>query len=148
MGHGADKFTGSGEKQAKLRIYEILGKSGKDAVLLSGHSPMKGVDVWSEDVADAMMIPKDLKIPKQLKWDAEYGFKQRNLDIARDSDVLYVILVDKYPPDYRGRRFEKCYHCNSSDHVKSGACWTAKQAERMGKKVVRIIIPQSTGQSS
>jgi len=142
VGAGADKFTKSSEIKANEAIYQIFQKFGKDMVLISGHSPVKGVDIWSEIIADSLVIPMELKIPKQNKWDAEYGFKQRNLDIARDSDVLYVILVDKYPSNYKDRRFEKCYHCNSTDHVKSGACWTAKQAEKMGKKVVRIVIPQ------
>jgi len=30
-------------------------------------------------------------------------------------------------------RFPFCYHCKSNLHVKSGGCWTAKYAERLGK---------------
>jgi hypothetical protein len=144
IGHRADKFTDFSRSKAVVKIYEILRTMKEGDVLISGRCPMGGIDLLAEQRAIVSGIKLDIKAPRQYKWDAEYGFKQRNLDIARDSDVLYVILVDKYPPNYIGRRFKKCYHCNTSDHVKSGACWTAKQAERMGKKVVRIVISQGT----
>ena len=83
-----------------------------------------------------MGLELDIKFPRQLKWNAEYGYKQRNIDIAKSSDVLYVIVVDKYPEGYKGMRFEKCYHCNMNDHVKSGGCWTGKVAMKLGKEVI------------
>jgi len=140
IGNGADKFTKQAEEKAKLFISEILIKNKKDVTLVSGHSPVGGIDIWAEEIAKELQIPLDLKIPKQHVWDAEYGYKQRNLDIARDSDIITIILVDKLPPNYKGMKFNKCYHCNSTDHVKSGACWTGKQALKLGKKVDWYII--------
>ena len=152
VGHGADKFDERSKEDAKKAIKNILvygdsrifGKvpKAKDVVLVSGHSPVGGIDLWAEEEAKNLGYEMDLKIPKQHTWDAEYGYKQRNLDIARDSDEVWVILVDKYPQDYKGMRFAKCYHCNTSDHVKSGGCWTGKQAEKLGKKVFWHIIKQ------
>jgi hypothetical protein len=153
IGHGADKFTESSKQKAINIIKSILEplKEFNKAtinyyrpVFISGHSPVGGIDIWSEEIAKNLGISLDLKIPKQHTWDAEYGYKQRNLDIAKDSDILYVILVDKYPPNYKGQKFDKCYHCNSSTHIKSGACWTAKQARKLGKKVEYIIINNET----
>jgi len=148
IGHGADKFTEVSRLNAAELIAAILKdycvqcieKRDYDTGFVSGHSPVGGVDIWGEKIAKLLGIPLELKIPKQKCWDAEYGFKQRNLDIASSSDILHIILVDKYPKDYKGRKFSKCYHCNSSDHVKSGACWTAKEARKLNKEVIYHII--------
>jgi hypothetical protein len=137
VGHGEDKFTLEGREAAELIIIDLLERGD---VMVSGHSPVGGIDIWAEDIALSLGATLDLKVPKQNKWDAEYGFKQRNLDIARDSDEVHVILVDVLPNEYQGRRFAKCYHCNTDAHVKSGGCWTGKQAEKLGKPVTWHIV--------
>lgn len=138
IGHGADKFTEESENHARQIIRQIL-HTDCDTVV-SGHSPVGGIDIWAEEEANNLSIPLEIKTPRQHRWDAEYGYKQRNLDIARTSDVVYVIVVKDYPPDYHGMRFNRCYHCNKTDHIKSGACWTAKEAKKMGKEAYWIII--------
>jgi len=140
IGHGADKFTEQAKEKAKLFIYKVLTEHNKDITLISGHSPVGGVDIWAEEIAKKLNIPTDIKNPKQHAWDAKYGYKQRNLDIAKDSDIVIIILVDKLPISYKGMKFSKCYHCNTNAHVKSGACWTGKQALKLGKKVNWHII--------
>jgi len=140
VGAGADKFAEVGRSKCIQLITEFLVNRLPDVVLVSGHSPMGGVDIWSEDIAKRFDITMDLKIPKQNTWDAEYGYKQRNIDIAKSSDVLYVIIVDKYPEDYKGMRFKECYHCHTDDHVKSGGCWTGKVAMKLGKEVYWVKI--------
>lgn len=131
VGHGADKFTDNGKLTAQSLIRNLLHSAN---VVVSGHSPMGGVDIWAEEIAREMGIETDIKAPRQQSWDGEYGYKARNIDIARCSDEVHVILIDKYPPGYRGRRFDHCYHCHKGDHVKSGGCWTGHRAEQMGKK--------------
>lgn len=140
IGHGADKFTKKSAQEAKNLIRKILCAQKEMPTLVSGHSPVGGVDIYAEEIAKGLTLALDLKIPKQKQWDAQYGFKQRNLAIAQDADVLHVILVDKYPIGYKGRMFDKCYHCLTSDHVKSGACWTVKEARKLGKEVIYHII--------
>lgn len=150
VGNGADKFTEESENYAKTLIHTIISDNigdedwGDDMpVIVSGHSPVGGIDIWAEEIALARGCEIDIKTPRQNKWDAEYGYKQRNLDIARDSDVVYVIVVEDYPPNYKGMRFAECYHCRGRQrvhHVKSEACWTANQALRMGKEAYWIII--------
>lgn len=140
VGHGADKFTQKSALEAKKIISSILVPHAGNVTLISGHSPVGGIDIWAEDCARLNQFPMELKVPKQHKWDAEYGFKQRNEDIAKESDEVHIILVNKYPPEYYGMRFAMCYHCKKSDHVKSGGCWTGKVAERLGKKVIWHII--------
>jgi len=146
IGHGEDKFTEKTKKMAKLIIMVILREYLKNIsideklIVVSGHSPVGGIDIYAEEVAKNMGLELDLKIPRQHTWNAAYGYKQRNLDIAKDSDKLHVILVDKYPPNYKGEKFNYCYHCHTNEHIKSGACWTAKKAEGFKKKVAYHII--------
>ncbi len=143
VGHGANKFTPLGEDRAKILICDILrqARAAKQEICVcSGHSPVGGIDIWAEEQAINWEIPLDIKTPKQRKWDSAYGYKQRNIDIAKDSAELHVILVDKYPANYKGMTFNYCYHCNSKEHIKSGACWTAIQARKYGKKVIYHII--------
>jgi len=140
VGNGEDKFSPLGEVRAKSKIREILLLNHFPHIFISGHSPVGGIDIWGEEIAKELNYELDIKIPKQNKWDAEYGYKQRNLDIAKDSDILYIIVANKYTSYYIGQKFNKCYHCNTSDHIKSGACWTGKETKKLGKKVIYYII--------
>jgi hypothetical protein len=148
IGHGQDKFTEFTEAHAKHAISSLLENyrdqtigANDEIVVVSGHSPVGGIDIWAEDIAATLGLGVDIKTPRQNRWEAEYGFKARNLDIARSSDVVYVIVVTEYPPNYEGRKFSWCYHCpGNSDHVKSGACWTARRAIEMGKPAYWILI--------
>lgn len=140
VGNGSDKFTALGEARAKLEIFKII-VSHPNAKIVSGHSMMIGVDIWTEEIAKLCGRESDLdiKAPKQEAWDGEYGYKARNLDIAK-SDIVFVIVADKYPENYRGRKFKECYHCHTDTHVKSGACWTGKKAIEFGNRAEWIII--------
>ena len=137
VGNGSDKFTPQGERLARSVIRDIL--VGAD-VMISGHSPVGGIDIWAEEEAEALGVPLDLKVPEINQWDPPggYGYKARNLDIANDSDIVHVILADRYPEEYAGRRFAFCYHhqlgeghptVTPDNHVKSGGCWTGKKAQ-------------------
>ena len=136
VGNGSDKFTELGERNAREIISDILFyDKSKIEAMVSGHSPVGGIDIWAEEAAEQLGIPMDLKIPTKHQWNppGEYGYKARNLDIAK-SDVVHVILADVYPEEYEGMRFDLCYHCASigrdpHDHVKSGGCWTGKHAK-------------------
>lgn len=128
VGNGTDKFTQLGRERAEQLITDIL----EDAdVMVSGHSPVGGIDIWAEEIATIMGVALDLKIPEIQQWNPPggYGYKARNLDIANDSDIVHVILADVYPEEYTGMRFDGCYHCGmATDHVKSGGCWTGHRA--------------------
>lgn len=137
IGNGEDKFTPETAEAAKQIIRTILKGA---TVMVSGHSPLGGVDIWAEEVAAEYSLPTDIKAPRDQRWDGEYGYKQRNLDIARSADIVHVIVAKTYPPDYQGRRFKLCYHCKRDDHIKSGACYTAKKAMQMGKPAVWHIV--------
>lgn len=164
IGNGADKFTyyemkeetfwPCSSERAKMSIREILtplkNNIPKDSLfLISGHSPMGGVDIWAEEMADELGIKKNIQAPQINRWEDEYdweygeikkGFKSRNLDIALISDELYIIVANKYPKEYRGKRFKMCYHDDRTDHVKSGACWTGKRFKEFHNKDPHYII--------
>jgi hypothetical protein len=146
VGHGSNKFTDKQQKTARNLIADILLKHHPNCILISGHSPVGGIDIWAEEIATDIGIEMEIKTPKQNQWDTEYGYKQRNLDIARCSDEIHVILVKDYPPNYKGMKFDTCYHCakhkeaNIPKHVKSGGCWTGWKGKEMGKELVFHII--------
>ena len=139
IGNSHNKFTNFGYECAKEQIVRILSHY-KPEIVISGHCHLGGIDIWVEQIARALGYPLDLKIPKQLEWDNEYGFKQRNIDIAKSCDMLFCIVVNKYPYNYEGIKFNGCYHDNLFDHVKSGACWTLKYTQNLNKFTQRIIV--------
>ncbi len=126
VGHEKIKFTETTEKTARDIIALIMTPGD---TLVSGHCHLGGVDIFAEEYADEMGYEKIIHKPRTKKWAT--GFKPRNLLIAKDSEAIYVILVREYPPEYTGRRFKLCYHCNTTEHVKSGACWTAWKTIRL-----------------
>lgn len=136
VGHAAEKFTARTEALARQAIREVVVDLASRIV--SGHCHMGGVDIWAEEIADELGIPKSIHAPASLSWGAPGGFKDRNLRIARESDAVLVVVVKELPPSYNGMRFEDCYHCKGRNppHVKSGGCWTAWQA---GKRLWKII---------
>lgn len=127
VGHEKAKFIPLTEATAKNIIFSLL---TKDDTLVSGGCHLRGIDIWAEEIATEIGIPKDRQIihyPKKFKWNG--GYKERNLKIANDSEIVYCIVVEQYPEEYSGMRFNYCYHCKTSDHIKSGGCWTAKKAK-------------------
>ena len=145
VGSGEDKFT-SIAKQNSIRLIERLLKNACNVeCFVSGHSHLGGVDIWSEEIAIQLGIKTDIKIPKQLTWNDDYGYKQRNIDIAKSSDIVYVIVPDDYPNGYNGLRFPRCYHCHVNTHIKSGACWTAHKAISLGKLAKWYVISNQSG---
>jgi hypothetical protein len=137
VGNGEDKFTSEGTDEALAIIRELV--AGAD-VVVSGHSPVGGIDIWAEWEAMHQGKETDIYAPETFSWNGRGGYRARNLKIARNSDVVHVILADVYPERYEGMRFGRCYHCKTSDHVKSGGCWTGKQAAKLGKPVVTHIV--------
>lgn len=146
VGNGSDKFSGIGALRAKRLISEILEMHPVDHVV-SGHSPVGGIDIWAEDYAIENEFKTLIFRPVIKQWNpvGGYGYKARNLDIARHSDILCVIVASEYPDTYISRKFPECYHCKSigrpyTDHVKSGGCWTGKKCLEMGNKTEWFLI--------
>lgn len=140
------KFDGYHRLKAHTTIGEIL--MGHEQVqVVSGACPLGGVDVWAIEMAETLGH-LTLEFPPAVHNWAE-GFKPRNIHIAEASDILHVIVVKEYHPLYQGKHWFRpveqghyvemkpwCYHCKRFGHVKSGACWTAKYAQKLGKPAI------------
>lgn len=139
VGHESAKFTEPMYRQAFTLICSLLLQYYPNAILVSGGCHLGGVDKWAEEAADSLSISKIVHLPRNLQWST--GYKPRNLKIAKDSDIVHVIVVEGYHKGYTGMRFDSCYHCHTNNHVKSGACWTARQAMKLGKQAVWHVVP-------
>jgi hypothetical protein len=147
VGSEQAKFTEVTERVARQLCRELIQRSGAEYVV-SGACHLGGVDIYAVEEArklgfdDAHIIEHK---PAVLEWSR--GYMPRNVKIACDSSEVYCITVTELPQGYTGMRFKLCYHCKTSSHVKSGGCWTVKQAKAYGKQVgIYAITPDGNVQ--
>lgn len=142
VGHEKAKFTSEAEEEARYVIRKILTNESLlsffPLALLPGACHLGGVDIWAEEEAKKLELSTIIFPPKSYSW--SLGYRPRNIQIAKACDRIHVIVVDKYPPDWNGMVFDRCYHCGTSEHVKSGACWTANYAVHLQKVAYWHII--------
>lgn len=155
VGAEAAKFTPSGEREARAIIRRLL--APEDAVLVSGGCHLGGIDIWAEEeyaVLRAVQVRPDpiIHLPAVRAW--AKGFMPRNLRIVRDATAVHNITVARYSASFTGPRFTHCYHCarrfretrrQTDHHVKSGGCWTAYAAEKLGMLVVWYVVENQEG---
>ncbi len=125
VGHEERKFDERTELLARAAITDAL--KGASA-FVSGGCHLGGIDIWAEEAAAALGIDARIFLPAKRGWIG--GYRERNLQIAGASDVVINVVVAEYPSGYSGMRFDYCYHCHTTDHIKSGGCWTAKRAKK------------------
>lgn len=133
------KFTPHGEAQARRWIRQLCGRAAR---VVSGHSPLGGIDWWAIEEAKALGVDWHEYPAKNPRWEPD-GYKARNLQIADASDLVVCITVARLPDDYRGMRFPRgCYHCGAppEHHIKSGGCWTMRRAAEMGKQGQLLVV--------
>jgi hypothetical protein len=140
VGSEEKKFTEETKGKAKDAIHAAISRYNATCVV-SGGCHLGGVDIYAEEVAAESNLATIIHKPQTYQWNGWEGcdgFKQRNLKIARDSDVVICITLLELPSSYYGMRFEGCYHCGKKNppHIKSGGCWTAWR----GKEREWIII--------
>jgi hypothetical protein len=137
VGSEAAKFTPTTEKLARMEIRKLIRYHEADTII-SGACHLGGIDKWA--IEEAIKMGREwLEFPPTIQtW--EGGYKERNLKIAKASDKVFCITVKDLPKEYSGMRFLHCYHCNTDGHIKSGGCWTVKQAKKMGKETGVIVI--------
>ncbi len=135
VGSEAAKFTPETEAAARTAIRDLL---RPDDYVVSGACHLGGIDVWAmEEAHDLGLLTREFP-PATHRW--ENGYKLRNIQIAQCSDRVVCITVRVYPPGYSGMRFPSCYHCRTTDHIKSGGCWTVKYAREIGKPTDVIVV--------
>lgn len=135
VGSEKAKFTEETKARAKDLIKNLIRNF---EIVSSGHCHLGGIDIWAEEIAREQNKKLLIYPPEKYSW--EY-YKKRNIAIAKVSDAVYCITVKSLPPSYTGMRFDKCYHCNTDEHVKSGGCWTVNYAKRL-KKPTRVFVIQ------
>jgi hypothetical protein len=131
VGHEGAKFTDYTRELAWLAINKACHSPETVAEVISGGCHLGGIDIWAVEYAKAAGIPYREFLPQKLQWNG--GYKERNIQIAEASDKVVCIVVKKLPEGYSGMRFTSCYHCKTDSHVKSGGCWTARYAGKLGK---------------
>jgi hypothetical protein len=142
VGSEESKFTEKGKLHAIQWIKRLIADPTVTGVA-SGECHLGGIDIWAHEVTVGFG-KRFYKFPPLLRqW--EGGYKQRNIQIAQCSEVVYCISVDQLPRSYNGMRFEYCYHCdgdvlNPPNHIKSGGCWTTKYARKLGKHGILIVV--------
>ena len=133
VGHAAEKFTEVTAKKALVVMGEAMFRH-KATQVISGGCHMGGVDIWAKGKAISLGISVVEFVPTKRTWSGPGGYQERNLQIAEYCDVVLCVVVDEFPPGFKGMSFPYCYHCKGTrpPHIKSGGCWTAmrcKEAE-------------------
>lgn len=136
VGSEAAKFTKLTEFAARAAIRRLFTPDVE--LVVSGACHLGGIDKWAIEEAQWSGKPHKEHAPRDLEWAT--GYKPRNLLIAHDCHKVVCITVREPPPGYKGMRFDWCYHCKTGAHVKSGGCWTMKQAAKLGKQTELIVI--------
>lgn len=136
VGHAADKFRTNTYRKALFCIGSLIGIY-RPTLVVSGECHLGGIDKWARLGAEDLGVPFRGYPPETHEW---ASYKSRNLQISEASDLVVSIVVKELPPGYDGMRFDSCYHCNTKTHVKSGGCWTVKQAIKAGKRGLVIEI--------
>jgi hypothetical protein len=111
------KWTKEQKEEVIKQIYSILQQNNRN-VLVSGHSPKGGVDIWAEDIARELELEMHIYFPENNQWEPD-GYKERNKLIAKDSDIVYVF---------------------SPHNDWNGGLWTANYAESLGKEARRVFL--------
>ncbi len=125
------QFTPEKRELACVVIQSAIETYGATTVV-SGRCHLGGIDIWAEDIAEAMDIPTLIFPPKVLHWSLPGGYRERNLQIAEAAELVLVIGLKEYPKTYRGVKFHDCVHCGDRNpkHIRTAGCWTAWRCER------------------
>jgi hypothetical protein len=135
VGAEESKFTELGAERA-IKLIQDLYQRYHPTIVVSGHCHLGGIDIWAMEQREIGMRMKEF-LPEKRSWTY---YKKRNIQIAEYAERVICITVDKLPRGYKGMRFPLCYHCGTTDHVKSGGCWTTKYARKLGKPGQTIVI--------
>lgn len=146
VGASESKWTKKQKEKAKFEIRKILITNWhtkkfihgvllpeRKPILVSGHCPKGGVDIWAEDIANELGIQTEIYSPEVNQWnDKDFyldfsagemvkkkGYRSRNIDIARACDILFDI-------EPKGKR--------------SGGTWTMEYTKRLSKRVYKVEI--------
>jgi hypothetical protein len=140
VGSEGAKFTAETEKLARDAIRGAITTYGATKVV-SGACPKGGIDIWAVEEAKALGVETQEFPPGKHQWSGPDGFMARNIQIAEASDMVICFTVKTLPKNFKPGGWEfYCYHCDSTEHIKSGGCWTTKRARQLGKAGVTLVL--------
>jgi len=116
--------------------------SKEHLVLVSGHHPKGGVEIWAEEVADKLGIKKEIYPAEVNQWEDEEtyesvesmgcidgyqkickkGYHSRNIQIAEACDVLYDIEPKKPCPNCKGKMKIKATRYHFAEEIPCPKC--------------------------
>ena len=160
VGPEESKWTEDQKIKVKTFIETTIGSYAlsKDVIVVSGHCPKGGVDIWAEEIADERGIEKEIYPTEVEQWEdyedwtrnevgakdivVRKGYRSRNIQIAEACDILYCIVPFKLN--------SYCYHhkpklhgenkLEGKNHPSNGGCWTKKYTKKIGKQTYLIVI--------
>ena len=128
-------------EEVRTLIMKYYEEFGKKLIIVSGHSPKGGTDIFAEAIARNFGIKTEIYPPEINQWAGKNvnhkrlkGYKARNVQIARACNILYCFTLSN------SDRRKGCYHCQNYKHLRSGGCWTFKNAQELKKEVHMIIV--------
>lgn len=142
---GASNLSDNQENDARKTIIFIIREYQKELEFTTslGHidhlelvtGDAKGIDAIVRDMAEEQNIPCRVFTSKVKQWEGDLlhdGFKERNLRIVAYCDNLVCFASQL--------RNTPCYHCGTSEHERTGGCWTMKKAKESNKPTRLIVI--------
>ena len=107
---------------------------GGDAdCIVSGHSPVGGIDIWAEDIAREAGIALDLKAHNAWNPPAGYGFKARNIDIAAELTSSSSSTCCRPATKGCASPAATTAPARQAAPRQMGGCWTGNYALKLGK---------------
>jgi len=142
VGSEAAKFTPQGEQRARAAIRQLL-QPGDEVI--SGGCHLGGIDIWAAEIGRALGLSVTEFLPTYHTWPY---YKERNIQIATACETCVCITVRQLPSTYSDLTFDRCYHCQTDAHVKSGGCWTMKWAQRVLGRQTQLIVIDNDGEEA
>jgi len=122
VGPEADKWKPEQIPKVKLEIKWILVHKGeihqgKKPILVSGHCPKGGVDIWAEEIADELGIKKEIypaEADKEGKyhWDDKREFDPKTYDEHIMGGAFYFYAKLRKLKGYRSRNIKVAEACD------------------------------------
>jgi len=123
-----------------------------DLILVSGHCPKGGVDIWAEEIANRLGIQKEIYPAQVKRWHdrticpwcegAIRGGREGRLTTCRHCGR---VVFPKRLKGYRSRNIQIAKACDvlydiEPEGKRSGGTWTLEYAKKLGKEVHKIEI--------
>ena len=112
VGPEESKWTPEQIPKVKQWIKNMFHALGFDNVLVSGHCPKGGVDIWSEEIADELGIKKEIYPAEVNQWNDKVIIDAKSYDEHIITGAFHVIARSKRLKGYRSRNIQIAEACD------------------------------------